>query len=342
MRDDLWISRKFVLNVIVSVAILFLIYGFILFVSPFLLSIFLSIVFTVVFYPIYRLYLKTKINNTAASLVSTFTVLFIFVIPIFLFAWILFKEAKHIYPSIVENYNNMDLSKIKLPNFVPFSVYDIKDILTININEIQKQILKFGGSLIKNIFLLFVNLSVMFISMFFFFKDGKRILEYIIRIIPVSNENIEKILQRFEISVNSVIRGIILTAFIQGLVAMFGFYVAGLSSPALLGLFVMISALIPFLGTSTVTVPIILYCYFTKPIATTIFIFIWGFFVVGLVDNFIRPILIGNFSKMPIGLVFLGIVAGIKAFGPAGFIIGPIFVAVFVTIIEIISSNKKS
>lgn len=340
MRDEFWVSRKFILNIIVSVVILFLIYGFIVFVSPFLLSIFLSIVFTVVFYPIYKLYRKLKINDSIASFLSTISVLFIFIVPILSFGWLLFKEARHIYPAIVEHYNNMDLSKVKLPGFVPFSVYDIKEILTVNINEIQKQIVKIGGSVIKNIFLLFVNLSVMFISMFFFFRDGEKILDYFINIIPVSNENIEKILKRFEVSVNSVFRGIILTAFIQGLVAMFGFYIAGLSSPALLGLFVMISALIPFLGTSLVTIPIILYCYFTKTMGVTIFIIIWGFFVVGLVDNFIRPILIGNFAKMPIGLVFLGIVSGVKTFGPVGFIIGPIFIAVFMTIIEIISSKR--
>lgn len=342
MKNEIRISKRFVVNIIISVFVVLLIYGFIKLISPFIISLFLSIIFTVVFYPIYSFFRRVKFSETISAFLSTLSVLIIFIVPIFIFGWLLFKEARLIYPSIMEHYNNLDLSKIKIPQFIPISASDIKEIITSNIDQIQKSILKSGGAVVKNIFFFFVNLSVMFVSMFFFFKDGKKILDYIINIIPFSNDSIERILKQFEISVNSIIRGMILTAFIQGVVAMFGFYIAGLSSPALLGLFVMLSALIPFIGTATVSVPVIIYCYFTKPFVIFIFVFIWSFFIVGLVDNFIRPILIGNFARMPVGLVFLGIIGGVKSFGPVGFFIGPIFIAVFLTLIDIYIRDKKS
>ncbi|MCX7641347.1 MAG: AI-2E family transporter [Elusimicrobiales bacterium] len=342
MKDEIKISKRFVINIVISVFVILFIYSFIKLISPFLISLFLSVTFTVVFYPIYIFFKKLKFSQTIASFLSMLAVLIIFVVPLFLFGWLLFKEAKLIYPSIVDHYNNIDLSRIKIPHFIPISISDIREIVTSNIDQIQKSILRSGGSVVKNIFFFFVNLSIMFVSMFFFFRDGKKILSYLIDIVPFSNESIERVLRQFEISVNSIIRGIILTAFIQGIVAMFGFYIAGLSSPALLGLFVMISALIPFIGTATVTIPVIIYCYFTKPIAIFLFVFIWCFFVVGLIDNFIRPIFIGNFSKMPIGLVFLGIIGGVKSFGPAGLFIGPIFIAIFITVIDIYLKDKKA
>lgn len=343
MRDDLRINKRFVVNIIISVFSLLLIYGFLRLISPFMIALFLSVIFTVVFYPIYDFFLKKiKLNQPISAFLATISVLIIFIIPIILFGWLLFREARHIYPSFIGYYNNMDLSKIKIPEFLPFSTSDVKEIITSNIEEIQKLILKSGGAVIKDIFFFFVNLSVMFISMFFFFKDGKAILEYFFKLLPFSNESLERILKQFEISVNSVIRGMLLTAFIQGVVAMVGFYIAGLSLPVLLGFFVMLSALIPFIGTATVTIPLIIYCYFSKPLPVFLFVFIWSFFVVGLIDNLVRPILIGNFSRMPIGLVFLGIIGGVKSFGPAGFFIGPVFIAIFLTILDLYLKDKRT
>ncbi|MCX7905158.1 MAG: AI-2E family transporter [Elusimicrobiales bacterium] len=342
MKDEIKISKRFVINIVMSVFVIVFIYSFIKLISPFLISLFLGVIFTVVFQPIHVFLKRLNFDQNVVSFFSTITVLIIFIVPLSLFGWLLFKEAKLIYPSIVEYYNNIDLSKIKIPYFIPITATDIKEIITANIDQIQKSILRFGGLFIKNIFFFFVNLSIMFISMFFFFRDGKKILNYLIDIIPFSNDSVEKVLRQFEISVNSIIRGIILTAFLQGIIATIGFYIAGLASPALLGLFVMISALIPFIGTAIVTIPVIIYCYFTKTFAVFLFLLVWGFFVVGLIDNFIRPILIGNFSKMPIGLVFLGIVGGVRTFGPIGIFIGPIFIAVFLTVIDIYLKDKKS
>ncbi len=341
MKTEFGINRKFVVNLVISIFFIFIIYAFIKLISPFIISLFLSLVFTVVFYPVY-IFFKKKIsfNDNIAAFMSVLCLFFIFVIPLLIFGWLLFKEARLIYPSLVEYYSSFNFNKIKIPDFLPFSAHDIKEIIIANIDELRGTIIKSGGVFVKNIFFFFVNLFVMFISMFFFFRDGKKILSYLIEIIPFSNQSIERILNQFENSVNSIIRGIVITAFIQGVIAMLGFYISGLSSPVLLGAMVMFSALIPFLGTATVTIPIIIYCYFTKPFPIAIFLLFWNIFIVGLVDNLIRPILIGNYSKLPIGLVFLGIVGGIKSFGPVGIFIGPIFIALFITILDIYMREK--
>ncbi len=343
MRNEFRISRRFVMNLVISIFFILIIYTFIKLISPFIISLFLSVVFTVVFHPIY-LFFKKRItsNNNIASFLSVLCIFFVIIAPFLVFGWLLFREARLIYPSLVDYYSSFNFSRIKIPDFLPFSHSDIKEIIVSNLDEIRGTIIRLGGGLIKNIFFLFVNLFVMFISMFFFFRDGEKILSYIIEIIPFSNENIERILFQFENSVNSIIRGVVITAFIQGIVAMFGFYVGGLFSPVLLGTMVMFSAFIPFIGTATVTIPIVIYCYFTKPFIITTFIFIWSIFVVGLIDNFIRPILIGNYAKLPIGLVFLGIVGGIKSFGPVGIFIGPVFIAVFITILDMYIKEKNS
>lgn len=342
-ESDLKINRRFVINIVMSVFFILMVYFFLKLISPFIISIFLAVVFTVVFYPVYLFFLlRLRMGQNISSFASVFFVFIIFVFPFIFFGWLLFKEARVIYPSLVDYFSNIDLNKVNLPSFLRFSASDIKDIISYNMDQIHKTIVKSGFLLIKNIFFFFINLFVMFISMFFFFRDGKNILAYLVDVLPFSNHSVERILFQFQNSVNSIIRGIIITAFIQGVIAAIGFYIAGISSPVLLGTFVMFSALIPFLGTGTVSIPFIIYCYFTKPLIITVFIFIWLIFIVGLVDNFVRPILIGNYSKLPIGLVFLGIIGGIKSFGPPGIFIGPVFIAVFITLIDIYIKDKKS
>ncbi|MCX7648004.1 MAG: AI-2E family transporter [Elusimicrobiales bacterium] len=340
------LNRRFILNVIVSILILIIIYGFIKLISPFILAIFLGIIFSVVYYPVYSFFINKKINENISAFLSVIFMFVTIVVPFLLFGWLLFKEAKMIYPQTIDYLNNnIYKMKLNIPSFIPFSSLDIKEILVTNLEEFQRAILKSGGGIIKNIFFFFVNFFVMLISMFFLFKDGKKLLNWLIELVPLENKYIERILMQFSVTTNSIIKGVLLTAFVQGIVAALGYYIAGLNSPIMLGFLVIFSALIPFLGTSMVTIPVAIYCYLTKDFTTTIFIFIWGMFVVGLIDNFVRPIFIGKNAKLPIALVFLGIIGGLKTYGPIGIFLGPIFVSVIITLLEIykekINFNSK-
>ncbi|MEF3281034.1 MAG: AI-2E family transporter [Elusimicrobiota bacterium] len=342
MEHRFVLNKRFIVNIIVAIFFLFIIYGFIKLISPFVISIFLAIIFSVIYYPIYDFLISRKINKNIASVMTLLLMLFTFVLPLIIFGWLLFKEARVIYPEMAEYINNISNFKLNIHGFIPISNIDLKEIIVSNFENIHKAIMKTGLSIIKNIFMFFVNFFVMIILMFFSFKDGKYLLKWIIEIIPFDSGYIERILSRFSQTTNAIMRGVLLTAFIQGIVASIGYYIAGLSSPVLLGFFVIFSALIPFVGTATITIPITIYVYFNYDLTMTIFVLIWGVFVVGLIDNIIRPLLIGKDAQLPISLVFLGLVAGIKSYGPVGLFLGPIFVSIIITILKIYKENIQS
>ena len=336
------LNKKFILNIIVSIFILFIIYGFIKLVSPFIISIFIATIFSVVYYPVYKKLKRKKINETFASFLTVLLVFFTIVLPFSLFFWLLFKEAKIIYPQVVSYIDDGFFSfNIKLPDFIPISSIDLKEIILTNLNEIRSSITKVGIGIIKNIFFFFVNFFIMLISMFFMLKDGENIIKWFVDIIPFENRYIEGILNQFSLTTNAIVRGIILTAFIQGIVAMIGFYLVSFPSPVILGFFTMLSAMIPFLGTSVVTVPVVVYYYLREDILSSIFLLIWGVFIVSLIDNFLRPIFIGRNANIPVALVFLGIVGGLRTYGPIGLFIGPIFVSMLITVLEIYKEGIK-
>jgi len=337
------LSKKFILNILVSIFILLLIYGFIRLISPFVISIFFSIIFSVIYYPLYKKLVDKKIKDSVASLITIFLMFITIVLPFSVFFWLLFKEAKNIYPELISYINNNPfVFKLNLPDFIPLSYIDIKEIVLTNLDEIRKVITRSGLEIIKNIFFFFVNFFVMFVSMFFMLKDGKKIISWIVEIIPFENKYVEGILNQFSITTNAIIRGIILTAFVQGIVAIIGLYIIGVPSPILIGAFVMMAALIPFVGTSVVTLPVAFYYYLKGDLYSGIFMFIWGVFVVGLVDNIVRPVFIGKNAKLPVALVFLGIIGGLRTYGPMGLFIGPIFVSIIITILEIYKEDIKN
>ncbi|MBP7795715.1 MAG: AI-2E family transporter [Elusimicrobiales bacterium] len=342
MEHNKSLNKRFIINIIFAVFTLLFLYGFVKLIIPFLSAFFLSIIFAIVFYPVYEFFLKKKINNTISAFLAIFCFLFTIVIPSIIFGWLLINEVKDIYPQTISYLNqNMPRIKVNLPEFIPLSSFDLDNIIISNIGTIQQVILKYAGNVIKNIFFFFVNFFVMILSMFFFFKDGKNLLKWLMDIIPLNKNYLEKISFQFSSTTNAIIRGVVLTAFIQGIIASIGFYIAGISSPLLLGFFVILSAFVPFIGTTLVTIPVAVFAFF-KSTGSGVFLLVWGVLIVGVVDNLIRPIFIGKGAKLPLGLVFLGILGGIKAYGPIGIFVGPIFVSIIITILEMYKENANT
>ena len=135
-------------------------------------------------------------------------------------------------------------------------------------------------------------------------------------------------------TVTAVIRGALLTAGAQGALAMIGYLVAGVPLAVFFGVVTGIAAMIPVVGAGLIWAPIGIFVFIQSP-GWGIFIFVWGFFVVSLVDNLLKPILIGSRARMPILLIFCGIIGGVNVYGVTGVIIGPILIAVLLAFITI-------
>jgi predicted PurR-regulated permease PerM len=142
----------------------------------------------------------------------------------------------------------------------------------------------------------------------------------------------EQLLERFVSVTRATLRGSLLIGFIQGSLAGVAFVVAGVPGAAFWGAIMVVLSILPAIGSAIVWVPTVIYLYAQGESATATGLLIWCATVVGTVDNFLRPWLVGRDAKMSDLLILLSTLGGIGLFGALGFIIGPVVAALFVTV----------
>ena len=325
--------------------LLFLLYQLLKILSPFLGAILVAGTLALIFYPVH-LWIKRRItaNNNLASALSTGAVLLTVVLPLLIFGWLLFKESKEIYPKTNQWLSNFSQSTLDFQ--IPESLrsvwnLDAGDIVLGGIKNLQENIMKSAGTILKNIFFFLVSFMVVIATLFVFFRDGERLLHWTIDIVPMDAEHKHRIANQLYITTIAVVRGFLLTAAIQGLSGGVGYALAGVPAPILFGVLTSFAALIPFMGTSLIWIPLGVSFIFIKSFSTGVFILLWGALVIGLIDNIIRPILIGQKAKLPIFLLFLGIFGGLRIYGPIGIFLGPLLISCLLVFLQIYKEAKN-
>ena len=186
-----------------------------------------------------------------------------------------------------------------------------------------------------------LNLFVMLYAMFFFFKDGHKILERIFYYLPLNDEDETRMLARFTSITRATVKGTLVIGIIQGALAGIAFWVAGIEGAALWGTIMTILSIIPGIGAALVWVPVVIILFVTGQSLTATLLAAWCAAVVGTVDNFLRPMLVGRDAKMPDLLILIGTLGGLFLFGPMGFIVGPIVCGLFLTVWDIYGATFR-
>ena len=186
-----------------------------------------------------------------------------------------------------------------------------------------------------------LNLFVMLYAMFFFFKDGYKILERIFYYTPLSDEDETRMLAQFASITRATIKGTLVIGAIQGALGGVAFWVAGIEGAALWGTIMTILSIIPGIGAPLVWVPFVIFLYVNGQYLTATLLLVWCGAVVTTIDNFLRPVLVGRDAQMPDLLILLGTLGGLFLFGPIGFIVGPIVCGLFLTVWDIYGTTFK-
>ena len=187
-----------------------------------------------------------------------------------------------------------------------------------------------------------LNLFVMLYAMFFFFKDGHKILERIFYYLPLSDEDERSMLARFTSITRATVKGTLVIGVIQGTLAGVAFWVAGIDGAALWGTIMTILAIIPGIGAPLVWVPVVIVLFVNGQYVTGTLLLVWCGVVVATIDNFLRPLLVGRDAQMPDLLILIGTLGGLFLFGPMGFIVGPIICGLFLTVWDIYGTTFKA
>jgi predicted PurR-regulated permease PerM len=191
------------------------------------------------------------------------------------------------------------------------------------------------GAVARETLSFFLLLFVMLYATFFFLIDGRETLRKILYYLPLPPEDEERLVARFVSVARATIKGTGVVGVAQGALGGLGFWVAGIEGAALWATVMAVLSILPGVGTALVWVPGVIYLFaIGKSLAATL-LTVWCVVVVGTIDNFLRPWLVGKDTKMSDLLVLLSTLGGLTMFGAVGVVIGPIVAALFVTVWEI-------
>jgi len=177
--------------------------------------------------------------------------------------------------------------------------------------------------------------AVTILGFFFFLKHGPGWIEQLEMVLPLQREHTRRLLTIAGETISAVFRGVILTAGTQAALAGMGFAISGAPFPVLLMLITFVAALIPFVGPVAVWLPTSIGLYIDGRVGAGIGLGLWGLLVVSLIDNVLRPYLIGRDMKLPLFWLFLSMLGGLKFLGFLGVIVGPAALALAIACIRI-------
>lgn len=185
-----------------------------------------------------------------------------------------------------------------------------------------------------------VGFFVMLYVLFFLFRDGDRLSRAIGRSIPLRPEHTQRLLTQFATVVRATVKGNIVVALVQGALGGLAFFVLGVPGAVLWGAIMALLSLLPAVGAVLVWAPVAAYFFFSGDIVRAVGLTLWGAIAIGLVDNILRPILVGKDTRMPDYLVLLATLGGIVVFGLNGFVIGPVIAAVFLVSWDMLATAR--
>jgi predicted PurR-regulated permease PerM len=178
----------------------------------------------------------------------------------------------------------------------------------------------------------FLQIFILLYALYFFLVDGRNILRTFLYYIPLSSDEEEQLLERFVSVSRATLKGSLLIGILQGGLAGLAFWVAGVPGSAFWGTVMVVLSIIPAVGAALVWVPAVIYLFMVGQTLPALGLLAWCATVVSLLDNFLRPRLIGRDARMSDLLILLSTLGGIFLFGAVGFIVGPIVAALFVTV----------
>jgi predicted PurR-regulated permease PerM len=186
-----------------------------------------------------------------------------------------------------------------------------------------------------------VSFFVMLYLLFFLLRDGRQLVVRVKRSIALPPHQQDALFDKFATVVRATVKGDLLVALLQGALGGITFWALDIRAPLIWGVFMAVVSLLPAVGAALVWVPVAIYLLASGFIWQGVALVLVGTFVIGLVDNILRPILVGKDTKMPQYLVLISTLGGLEAFGLNGFVLGPVIAAMFVAVWDISAMGKN-
>jgi predicted PurR-regulated permease PerM len=310
-------------------------------------------ILAILFRPLYRWLLHALGGraNLAAAL-SLLACICIVVIPGALVLGSLAQEATSLYERISSQQYDLGTILQQIQNALPTFVMDALAALGLgNLSEIQSSVTSFLGQVAQTMAAqavligqgtvqFAVGLGVMLYLLFFLFRDGHTLALAIRRASPLKDRYTDQIFRKFASVVKATVKGNVIIAIVQGAIGGVTFWLLGLEAALLWGVLMALLSLLPAVGAALVWVPIACYLLLSGDYVRGITLLAVGALVISMIDNLLRPPLVGKDLRLPDYVILISTVGGISLVGINGFVIGPLIAAMFVAVWSLFNDDQ--
>ena len=333
-----------ILLILVSIA-----FGWIL--LPFYGAVFWGTVLAILFAPFYRRLLARMGPKPNLAALATLTIcLVVVILPLTLIAMAMVQEGAHLYEMMKSGQINFGTYFQQIVAALPqwlTRLLDRMDLL--NINSIQQR-LSAGAmqgsqyvatqaiSITQNTFDFMVSFFIMLYLLFFLLRDGAALTTRIRDAIPLSAGHKRHLFKKFTTVIRATVKGNVAVAAVQGALGGLALWFLDVQGALLWGVLMAFLSLLPAVGAAIVWLPVAIYFLVTGAIWQGVTLIAFGVLVIGLVDNVLRPILVGKDTQMPDYVVLISTLGGMALFGLNGFVIGPAIAALFIACWDLFSA----
>jgi predicted PurR-regulated permease PerM len=330
---------------------LFLLYQLYLFLAGFFAPLLWAAILALTFFPLTdRLVQLMQGRRGLAALVLLVGVTVIAVLPSFLLGSVLVGEATGAYERLQEAVRDGEFTRLlarlqesrlgglwahvaPLANQVSL---DVSDVMLRAASWLSDEIVGQAGALAKNVLVSVIDLLLMLVALFFFFRDGQSMAERLRELLPMSDVHKRLVFARLYTTVSAVVQSMVITAAAQGTLAGIGYWlIGGLSFSLFLGFLTGLASFLPLAGPAFVWASVAAYLALAGSPGHAIALAVWGTFAVSGIDNWIKPMFIGGRARLPTFLLLMSILGGLKVYGFIGVFLGPVVLAVLITFVEI-------
>jgi predicted PurR-regulated permease PerM len=339
-------NRLLLLLVAVSVALAWIL-------LPFYGTILWGAIIALLFVPVYRRLLpRLDQRRNLAALLTLLVVLIIVVLPFALVTAALAREASLVYERLQSGELNPALYLRGVFDALPQSIAALLDRFgLIDFDTVQQRLaaaLAKGSQFIatqafgigQDTFEFIVSLFITLYLAFFLLRDGDGVARAMYRAIPLEPKHKQALIVKFTTVIRATVKGNLLVAAIQGALGGVAFWFLGVGGVVLWSVVMAFLSLLPAIGAGLVWAPVALYFLLTGAIWQGIALIIYGVLVIGLVDNLLRPMLVGKDTRMPDYVVMITTLGGMAVFGINGFVLGPVIAAMFIAVWEIYTTTQ--
>jgi len=312
---------------------------------PYYGAVFWGAILAISFMPLHRrLLAKLPGRPNLAAITTVLLCLVVVILPLILLAGSLLNEGTTMYRRIESGQLNLGAYFEQVMGALPPSlhqmldhfgvadIFSLREKLSAGALQGSKFLASQAVNIGQNTFEFLIGLGIMLYLLFFLLRDGAGLARRIITLIPLSQEHKQLLILKFVTVVRATLKGNIVVAATQGALGGIIFWILGIEGALLWGVLMALLSLLPAVGAAIIWLPVAVYFLVTGAIWDGAILILYGVLVIGLVDNILRPLLVGKDTKMPDYVVLISTIGGLTTFGLNGFVIGPLIAALFMAV----------